>query len=120
MRIYLWKDLRAAGVPYTRKHVRTLQRRGEFPMHFNLGPNRVAWLAAEVDAWVEERVRHRRNAPTPSTSEFPEVSRRDQSVAEIARLLKEEAACRGVTTVELIRRIIKAHGRAAAEPALNT
>jgi prophage regulatory protein len=120
MRTYRYRQLKSAGVPFTYKHIRTLEDRNKFPRHFNIGENSVGWVADEVDAWVEERVRNRRNAPIPSNSEIPRLSRRDESVAEIARLLKEEAACRGVTTLELIRHIIELHGRAAAEPALNT
>src|SRR4051794_691629 len=62
-RVYIFKELKPAGVPYTRKHVTTLEYRGEFPMHFNVGANRVAWVAGEVDAWVEERIRARRVVP---------------------------------------------------------
>jgi hypothetical protein len=139
MRIYLWKDLRAAGVPYVRKHVRTLERRAEFPIHFNIGPNRVAWSADEVDAWVEERVRTGRSASTLKTEEFPQLSNLSESVprnpadvdytvaAEILRTLAAEAAARGVTPDELIRRIVETHDRTvrirrrgAAEAPLNT
>jgi hypothetical protein len=58
-RVYVFNDLRGAGVPYTRKHVRTLELRGEFPQHFDIGPNSVGWVAAEVDGWVESKIRSR-------------------------------------------------------------
>ena len=137
-RIYVWKELRPNGVPYVRKHVTTLERLGEFPMHFNLGPNRVGWMADEVDAWVEQRVRNRRIVSTPATAEIPQFPRPRASrtedpadarcTAEIARMLAQEAARRGLTTIELIRQIIVTHDgaarttrrRSAAEPALNT
>jgi prophage regulatory protein len=63
MRVYRFPDLRCAGVGFCRKHIRTLERRGEFPRHFNLGESTVAWVADEVDAWVDERVRDRRQMP---------------------------------------------------------
>jgi prophage regulatory protein len=58
-RLYRFRDLRAAGVPFTRKHVVDLERRGQFPQRVNLTENTVAWVAEEVDAWVEERIRAR-------------------------------------------------------------
>jgi prophage regulatory protein len=58
-RVYRFRDLSSAGVPYTRKHITALEKRGEFPMHFQLGANSVAWVAEEVDQWVEERIRRR-------------------------------------------------------------
>ena len=58
-RVYRFPDLKTAGVPFTRKHVTTMEKRDEFPTHFKLGSNSVGWVAAEVDAWVEERIRRR-------------------------------------------------------------
>jgi hypothetical protein len=122
MRIYLWKDLRGAGCPYTRKHVKTLEKRGEFPMHVVIGANRVGWLCSEVDAWVEARVRN--YTPTLQTEDFPQLSNSSESVprnpadvdytvaAEILRTLAAEAAARGVTPDELIRRVIETHDSA--------
>jgi prophage regulatory protein len=66
LRLYRFWDLRAAGVPFTRKHITTLERRGEFPMHFPLTEFSVAWVASEVDAWVEQRIRARRPHPEPA------------------------------------------------------
>jgi predicted DNA-binding transcriptional regulator AlpA len=58
-RVYRFRDLKGAGVSYTRKHITDLEKRGEFPMHFQLGPNSIGWVAEEVDNWVEERIRRR-------------------------------------------------------------
>lgn len=32
-----------------------LERDGDFPARRQLGPNRVAWLASEVEAWLRRR-----------------------------------------------------------------
>lgn len=32
-------------------------RAGEFPQPRQLGPNSVAWLESEVDAWINERAK---------------------------------------------------------------
>jgi predicted DNA-binding transcriptional regulator AlpA len=60
MRVYRFRELKGAGVPFCRKHIAHLENLGDFPMHFNIGKNTIAWVAGEVDQWVEERVRRRR------------------------------------------------------------
>ena len=59
MRVYRFRDLKNAGVPFTRKHITHLEKLGTFPMHFYIGENSVAWVADEVDGWVEDRIRRR-------------------------------------------------------------
>ena len=54
------KELRTVcGIPYTPQHIARLEAAGEFPKRIRLGPNRVAWLMSEVDAWVGERLARR-------------------------------------------------------------
>jgi prophage regulatory protein len=67
-RVYRFRDLKGAGVPYTRKHITDLEKRSHFPMHFQLGPNSVGWVASEVDEWIEARIRSRWPT-TPRTAE---------------------------------------------------
>jgi prophage regulatory protein len=43
-------------VPYTPQHILRLEKRGKFPRRIQVGPNRVAWLLSEVEAWISERV----------------------------------------------------------------
>lgn len=43
------------GVPYSFVHIQRLERAGTFPLRIKLGACRVAWLADEVEAWIEER-----------------------------------------------------------------
>jgi DNA-directed RNA polymerase alpha subunit len=64
-RVYRFRELKAAGVPFTRKHVTSLEKRGLFPNHFNITEFSVGWVAAEVDAWVESKIRSRSVAPMP-------------------------------------------------------
>jgi predicted DNA-binding transcriptional regulator AlpA len=65
MRVYRFRDLKGAGVPFTRKHVNHLEKNGKFPRHFNIGDNSVGWVADEVGGWVEDRVRGRDFALAP-------------------------------------------------------
>ena len=43
-------------IPYTPQHIHRLEKAGKFPRRIQLGPNRVGWLATEVDAWLNERI----------------------------------------------------------------
>lgn len=51
------KELKSVcGIPYTSQHIGRLEASGKFPKRIKLGPNRVAWLLSEVDAWLQERI----------------------------------------------------------------
>jgi prophage regulatory protein len=56
-RIYRYADLKPAGVPFTRKHINTLESRDEFPRRVHLTSFSIGWVAEEVDRWVEEKIR---------------------------------------------------------------
>ena len=52
------KGLKAIyGVPYCPQHIARLEKEGLFPKRIHLGPCRVAWLAAEIEAWIASRPR---------------------------------------------------------------
>lgn len=54
------KELRTVcGIPYTPQHIARLEAAGQFPRRVQLGPNRVAWVLSEVEAWVNERIASR-------------------------------------------------------------
>ena len=58
------KELKnVCGIPYMPQHIGRLEAAGKFPKRGNLGPGRVAWGLAEVDAWASERIAER---DTPS------------------------------------------------------
>lgn len=63
------KELRSlCGIPYTPQHISRLEAAGKFPRRVNLGPNRVAWVLAEVNEWIEERLSSRDTADDNSAS----------------------------------------------------
>lgn len=74
MRLYRFRDLRSAGVPFTRKHLTHLENHGKFPRHFKIGDNSVSWVADEVDRWVEDRVRGRDFTPALGPDRKPPVA----------------------------------------------
>lgn len=42
------------GIPFSRQHLHKLEAQGKFPRRLKLAERRVAWLRAEVDAWLAE------------------------------------------------------------------
>lgn len=59
------KELKTVcGIPYTPQHIARLEAAGAFPLRVQLGPNRIAWVFAEVDAWIQERLASRRAQDT--------------------------------------------------------
>ena len=54
------KELKSTyGVPYSFAHIARLEAAGHFPTRVRLGACRVAWVAEEVEVWIEERVANR-------------------------------------------------------------
>lgn len=54
------KELKSVyGVPYSFAHIARLEKVEQFPKRVKLGLCRVAWVAEEVEAWIEERVANR-------------------------------------------------------------
>jgi prophage regulatory protein len=58
-RIITQKEL-AIRVPYSPVQIWRLEKAGTFPRRINLGPNRVGWVEAEVEAWLRHRMDDRR------------------------------------------------------------
>ena len=54
------KELRSVyGVPYSPAHIARLEASSQFPKRVKLGACRVAWVAEEVETWIEERIGNR-------------------------------------------------------------
>src|SRR5665213_764404 len=54
------KELKSVyGVPYSFAHIARLEVAGQFPKRIRLGACRVAWIAEEVDDWIDERIANR-------------------------------------------------------------
>ena len=54
-RIITLKEL-ANRVPYSPVQIWRLEKAGTFPCRVQLGPNRVGWVEAEVEAWLRSRI----------------------------------------------------------------
>ena len=55
LRIITKKELRDL-IPYTPQHIHRLEKAGRFPKRLQLGPNRVGWRVADIEAWLKERM----------------------------------------------------------------
>jgi prophage regulatory protein len=63
-RLVTKKELKSLfGVPYSFAHIARLEAAGQFPKRIRLGACRVAWLAEEVQGWIDERVASRDTVP---------------------------------------------------------
>lgn len=52
--VYSWADIRAK-TGLSDMTIRRMMARNAFPASFNLSERRVAWVKAEVDAWLENQ-----------------------------------------------------------------
>jgi prophage regulatory protein len=60
VRLLTYKNLeRDKGVPYTRRHIERLIGDRQFPAPVRIGPRRIAFIEAEIDAWIEQRAAER-------------------------------------------------------------
>jgi prophage regulatory protein len=63
MRLISYDDLRPVkGIRYSRVQLWRLERDGRFPKRVSVGPARHAWVEAEIDRYIEERIRARDEA----------------------------------------------------------
>jgi prophage regulatory protein len=46
-------------VPFSLNHIRRLEYAGTFPKRVRLGANRVGWVLAEVEQWLQNRMKDR-------------------------------------------------------------
>ena len=53
---FMMSDEVEARVPYSRAHLYRLEDQGEFPKRKRIGANRVAWVRAEIEQWLADRL----------------------------------------------------------------
>ncbi|MCB9947251.1 MAG: AlpA family phage regulatory protein [Rhodospirillaceae bacterium] len=58
MRLLSKRQLREV-VLYSPQHIARLEKAGKFPRRVQIGPNRVGWVEAEVQDWLQERLDRR-------------------------------------------------------------
>lgn len=55
------------GITYTADHLLRMEKKGQFPKSFPLGPGRVAYDEAEVDDWLKQQKTVSRKGTQPVT-----------------------------------------------------
>jgi prophage regulatory protein len=67
MRVIVFDRLKSEkGITYSRDHLRRKCDKGEFPKPIPLSEHRIAWVEAEVDAWLAKRAAQRDGAASPA------------------------------------------------------
>ena len=56
---FLTLDQVRERIPYSRTQIWRLEKARAFPRRVQIGPNRVAWLEAEIENWLQDRVNER-------------------------------------------------------------
>ena len=60
MKILRFPELKQIkGIPWSSVHIRRLEKAERFPGRVNLAEATVGWIEAEVDDWLEQRVKAR-------------------------------------------------------------
>jgi len=55
-----YKDLKAVkGIPFSRRHLLSLEFQGQFPKRISVGVRLVAWVESEIDAYIAARMANR-------------------------------------------------------------
>ena len=48
-----WSDLKVRGIQFSRATIYRKIENGSFPRPLKIGANRIAWLASEIDEWIQ-------------------------------------------------------------------
>jgi prophage regulatory protein len=68
--------LRVKGVPYSKPHLWRLEKAGKFPKRVPVGAGRYAYVEAEIDKWIEDRVRERDQTSMQQDAQLASAARR--------------------------------------------
>jgi prophage regulatory protein len=56
IRLIHYEDLKPKGIRYSKPHLWRLEKQGKFPKRVPVGAGRYAYVEAEIDKWIAERV----------------------------------------------------------------
>jgi prophage regulatory protein len=59
-KILIFEELRDHGIVLGRRHLRRLEAAGKFPKRIKIGEHRVGWLADEIEAYIEAKIKERK------------------------------------------------------------
>jgi prophage regulatory protein len=55
-RLLTREDLAARGIHFGKTHLRKMWQRGEFPAPIRLTERKLAWVEAEVERWIADKI----------------------------------------------------------------
>jgi prophage regulatory protein len=58
-RLIRYEDLRAKAIPYRKPHIWRLEKAGKFPRRVPIGAGRYAYVEAEIDAYIDQKIAER-------------------------------------------------------------
>ena len=58
-RLLPYESLSAKGIPYSKSHLWRLERAGKFPKRVPIGAGRYAYIEAEVDEYIAQKIAKR-------------------------------------------------------------
>jgi prophage regulatory protein len=76
MRLLNERDLKLKGIKFSRQHRHRLVRRGLFPKPVKIGVRTNAWLANEIDEYVEKCIARREEAAAAPATNAPSANDR--------------------------------------------
>ena len=76
--IIAYEQLAPLGIPYTREHLRRMERARAFPQRIWISTNRCGWRHSELAAWLEERSKIRGPGKRPPGKPWIPPSRKGQ------------------------------------------
>jgi prophage regulatory protein len=62
-RLVRFHELRDHGILLSRRHVNRLESEGKFPRRVQISAKRVAWVEAEIDAYIADMIAKRPARP---------------------------------------------------------
>jgi prophage regulatory protein len=83
-KLLTFPELKNVGVPHSAPQIWRLEKAGKFPRRVHITPGRVGWVAAEIDAFLKERIAARDTetvAPRPRSPGRPRKTALSQAAA---------------------------------------
>jgi prophage regulatory protein len=59
IKLLIFRDLKERGIPFSYRHLYTLEETGKFPKRVKIGEKRVGWIESEIDTWLEAKANER-------------------------------------------------------------
>jgi len=72
-RLLSFPELKPRGIPWCRDHLRRKAKKGTFPAPVLISQSRIAWVEAEIEEWIAQRVAERDGKVDPEPAPPPDL-----------------------------------------------